>query len=321
MAKKLPDPRWFARPGYKLMGDHIVIFSKLPAFEKDGGVELYKYRYFPFLNEDLKNKLTAEFDNSEVLSELFQSIEQIYQREQFDCMYAYFERSIGTHDRKELIESELALNQSKSLEGSILYRAIHELMVYQKILRVEEISELIYDNLNSSEFIINLKLSAKFTPIRNSISQVVQKRYRSFLEDELNSIRIDSQQSNHSFRIAGNMPMDEIERYFMQLTNIHADYPSANKEQLCVLTKDQVVQLLYKNDLVKYTTPNFSQQQLRIFIYNFKKLHSSVANKVADFVQFEIDKFSAFEGLTYKTEYSNFFKGENARLYPPYDSF
>jgi hypothetical protein len=107
----------------------------------------------------------------------------------------------------------------------------------------------------------------------------------------------------------------------MQLTNIHSDYPNSKKEKICVLTADQVKAML--NTPVrkqKYATPNFSQQQLRTFIYNFKLLHKSKDNEVKEFVKFEIENFEVFAGLKEEKEYTNFNKGK-VRLSPPYDTF
>jgi len=123
------------------------------------------------------------------------------------------------------------------------------------------------------------------------------------------------------FIIKGKMTDTEIKRYFMQLTNIHADYPNSKKDKICVLTETQVKELLgAKSRKQKYATPNFSQQQMRIFIYRFKALHNSQVNTVKDFVKFEIENFEVFAGLKEEKEYTNFNKGK-VRLSPPYDTF
>lgn len=185
MQSERPDPRWFAKPIYKLVKGQIVVRSKLPSFDKDGAVELYRYQYFPFLTEDLKTKLTAQFDNSQILEELFECIEATYQRQQFDLMHRYFERSIGIDDKKELIESELALQPAKSILSQFVYREIYQLMVYQKIYNTTKLSDLIYADLNSTPFVINLKPAVRYAPILDSISQSVRKRYINFLKGEL----------------------------------------------------------------------------------------------------------------------------------------
>lgn len=126
--------------------------------------------------------------------------------------------------------------------------------------------------------------------------------------------------SNEDTCIKGKLSKEEIEKYFMQLTKIHSDYPMSKKELICVLTATQIKELLtLKHNNLKFDTPNFLQQQLRIFIYHFKKLHKSRKNTVMDFVNFEINYFKVFEGLLPEKEYRNFNKG-NVLLKPPYDS-
>lgn len=131
----------------------------------------------------------------------------------------------------------------------------------------------------------------------------------------------ESENKTGTFIISGKMNGTEIERYFMQLIDIHSDYPDSRKDKICVLTTVQVKELLNPQEKKqKYSTPNFSQQQLRVFIYQFKQLHKSKDNNVMEFVKFEIDNFEAFNGLIEEGEYSNFNKG-NVRLSPPYDTF
>lgn len=121
--------------------------------------------------------------------------------------------------------------------------------------------------------------------------------------------------TKNSFKIKGKLNDKEVENYFMQLTDIPIDYPKAEKERVSVLTEAQVKQLLSNRDEnICFPTPNFNQHQMRIFIYNFKKLHISKGeNKVMDFVRFEIENFEVFSGLLMENEYSNFNKG-NVRV-------
>jgi hypothetical protein len=174
--------------------------------------------------------------------------------------------------------------------------------------------------------IINLKKQA-ITSKADYVRTWNIKNLEKLLEDlkaikELeNDFQEDIKKASDSFIIRGKLNALEIEKYFMQLTDIHSDYPYSKKHKICVLNPAQIKALLNPQiKRQKYVTPDFSQQQLRTFIYRFKELHKSKDNTVSDFVKFEIDNFEAFAGLKEEKEYTNFNKGK-ARLSPPYDKF
>ena len=212
--------------------------------------------------------------------------------------------------------SEMALNSLKKLEK-------FKKGIVSTISKLKTTGEKI--NFVKKE-IINLKKQAI-----NSKADYVRTWNIKYLENLLkdlesineleNSVEKEVKKETPTFIIKGKLSESGIEKYFMQLTDIHSDYPNSKKDKICVLTAPQVKTLL--NPRVKkqkFATPNFSQQQLRVFIYQFKNLHKSKDNTVKDFVKFEIENFEAFAGLREEKEYTNFNKGK-VRLYPPYDTF
>lgn len=133
-------------------------------------------------------------------------------------MHDYFEKSIGLSNKILFIENELLNNQGKLMASSTIYKEIYNLMVRQKALNIINLSDLTFENLNPSPFVINIKPHIQFAPILKSISKTIANRYVGFLKSELMHLRgkVEARQA-----VSGNFSHRQIAiAYFCMGTKI-----------------------------------------------------------------------------------------------------